>query len=186
MHVMIDLATLSLRADARIIQIGAVEFEPVLGGRVRVDRAFKTYVDPSLGQANRDLGDETLRWWRGQDSEHNAFAVACAGGLRLTRAMTDFLHWWQGIDPVQAVWSHGAAFDIAILGHALTQFGFNEPWGHRDVRDTRTLYFARGQDNHPGVKPERIAEVVSRPLIEHDALDDAILQCLEVQAVVNR
>lgn len=188
MHVMIDLETLSLRPDAAILQIAAVEFEPFHGGSVMVNGAFCLGVD--LFEQKRDISKSTTEFWQKQTAMGNTVLLNSVTGnntASLPAALLRLVEWWRQRSPIQAVWSHGAAFDLPILTHAFMQDGYaSPPWSHRQVRDTRTLYMAMGAENHPDVTDRKVEleSALGRVLFAHDALDDAIMQCLELQKVL--
>ena len=187
MHVMIDLETLSLRPDAAIIELAAVEFEPVRGGNIHVDRALNLSV-AWCGQ-KRHIDPDTLDFWCERTIRGNeVFINSCSNkALSLRPALVQLVEWWRSASPVQAVWSHGAAFDIPILTHAFMQERYDTPWSHRLVRDTRTLYYTSGMDNHPkldGHELQRLANLLGHVGRQHHALDDAVAQCLELQKAI--
>lgn len=169
MHGMTDLETMSTRKRAAITQIAIVEFEPVPGGKVKVNDAFNCGV--ALHGQKRHVDPDTLCWWLDQSQPARANFIECQNtGLPLDEALQRLTSWYQTRN-VQAVWGHGSAFDVAILEDAYEQAGSLPPWGHRDARDTRTLFwhknFAMRHDRPRGT--------------EHDALADAIFQAEEVQ-----
>lgn len=194
MHVMIDLETLSLRPDAAIIQIAAVEFEARHAGAIQVDSMLSVLVDPA-GQ-ERHVDRDTLDFWEEQRSLGNSLLsdAALGAGVPLWRALEATILWFRDREDVEGVWSHGAAFDLPILRHAFMAQGHSDcPWNYRLCRDTRTLYFARATSRYlrDQVEPtdkkqlhEAVEEVLSVPFQEHNAAHDAVLQCLQVQEVM--
>lgn len=186
MDIMIDLETFSLRPDGAILQVAAVEFEPVTGGNVRVDRMFNAYVRPHLGTRAVDL--DTVLWWMEQDREALArLRAGVVAGAHLGAVLTRLEQWFQQEGRRESrVWSHGAGFYLPMLRHAFQAAGMKVPWSHRLERDTRTLYWTRDWDAAREAKAKRRAEerVLGRPLLKHDAADDAALQACTVQEAV--
>ena len=117
MHVMIDIETLSTRTDAVILQIGAVAFEPLFGGKVSVGDAYSRYVD--FTNQPRHVDADTLIWWLEQDHARDVLVrgLRSDDALDLAEVLQGFGEWYAGLQP-SGVWSHGAAFDIPILESA--------------------------------------------------------------------
>ena len=188
MHVMIDLETLSLRPDAAIIQVAAVEFEPITGGNIKVDDAFIHSVDV-FGQS-RHSDPETIDWWRERTAEGSSVFIESATGrsaVTLDAVIPLLNQWWyERANTGTMVWSHGAAFDIPILTHAYMKAGWaGAPWHYRQVRDTRTHYFSTGCV--PATKDQlrgKVAAMLGGFFQEHDAFHDAVLQCLQLQGTM--
>jgi exodeoxyribonuclease VIII len=170
---MIDLETLGTRADAAIVQIGAVEFEPVAGGKLDCEHPFNYGVD--LHHQRRHIDPDTLCWWLDQSvAARRNFLDVQAEAHTLEGVLTHLTRWFH-IRAISGVWGHGAAFDIAVLEHAYAQCELEPPWHHRDVRDTRTLFWHRG---YTMPKAEHTGTA-------HDALDDAIFQAQQVQRALH-
>lgn len=205
-HVMLDLETLSTQANAAIIGIGAVWFDPhgeqfkaesaqeaaEFGTSLPYDRfplCFERIIDiQSCLDAGFAVSASTLKWWSEQSDE--ARRVAFSGEVGLREALNDFadfltmvsINWPQGGDsPVQrdqvCVWGHGPAFDNAILANAYRQMGYPQPWSFRNDRCNRT-FLALAEERLEKVMPELV-----RVGTLHNALDDAITQALHVQRV---
>ncbi len=168
MHCMIDLETMGLQTDSAIVQIAAVEFEPVASGKIKRDDPFNCGVD--LHRQCRHVDPDTLCWWLEQSVDARANFLLCQNkGVPLEEALLKLSSWYQTRN-VQAVWSHGAAFDIALLNDAYTHCNMDPPWNYRDIRDTRTLYWHRGHE---------VDRMPTGTL--HNALHDAVFQAEEVQ-----
>lgn len=168
MDVMVDIECMALTEDAAVIQIAAVQFEPVLGGKVVICDSFNTGIK-LVGQA-RYVDPDTLLWWLTQGERARGVMMDCLGnGIGLEQALMLFHSWYEQRKP-RCVWSHGAAYDIPVLQNAYRQYGQEPPWGYRDVRDTRTLFMAL---KDPDIDlPENLA---------HDAIQDAVHQAKCVQ-----
>ena len=166
---MLDKETLGTRADAVIISIGAVKFD--LDSDRMNDNAYyaSVSVDSNL-DAGRKIDESTLLWWMGQ--EPAAREVFFEPKQSLESALIGFCDWFGG---AKYIWSNGADFDIAMLAHALRSFGMDVPWQFYDSRCVRTY------KNIPGMKNIKAAN----PL-KHNALQDAIAQAKQMQAIQKR
>lgn len=176
--VMIDIETLGVHYDAAIASIGAVTF--------RRDHPFeigaeKTFLRNITLQSNLDAGRKvdgpTIDWWFKQsqaarDALHNPPQIA------LRRALHEFRNWFNEMDGVSCVWSHGVTFDVVILDDAFKGQGMKTPWHWRDVRDTRTLFdIAELGPGWPPVPLELMGNA-------HVSLDDAVRQAWVVSRVL--
>lgn len=187
-HVMIDTETLSLSANALVMQIGAAEFFPEQG---TVGRTFCRYVSLGSGMAaGRTVDPDTILYWLSADDDARLRLVE---GLReavpLAQALFELSEWMmvgngrQGLgrrtEEPDGVWSHGAAFDVPILQESFASVGQKEPWGHRSVYDTRTVFALAGDrmtDFHDGILlrwPD-----TAPPHVAHCAQSDAIYQAM--------
>lgn len=180
MHAMIDLETWSSRPTACVVQIAAVLFEPVCGGKVKVEEAFNTYVVPDGQKAH--VSPDTMLWWLKQsDAARRDLVRGLGGAVPLGTALHGLQEWYKLHGPT-VTWCHGLAFDIPILNHAYAQEGLDPPWYYRSVRDTRTWYMAQG-DPSPAVQ-EKVERLLKPEwCVPHNALYDATLQALQVQDV---
>lgn len=143
--VMVDIETLGLRADSRIVSIGAVRYGSEFYTEIAQWRYSGFFVD----------GD-TLAWWEKQGGlPNNAMKVDPSQAVR------DFAAWLG--DDFDEVWANGPQFDLAVLEHHFRVFGVRVPWRYDQVRDYRTvreLFKQRGKA--PPTKE-----------VSHNALQDA-------------
>lgn len=161
-HVMLDLETLSTAKDAAILQIAAVVFD---AGTGETGAEFNAYVRHPSGHVDTD----TVLWWM-QQAQAAALGKAASNGVNEAKALDQFREWLQAINPA-ALWSHGATFDIVVLGSAYRRHEVVVPWSYRLERDTRTLFVLA-----PGGMP-KVAKDESRV---HDALYDCHVQIKQV------
>lgn len=174
MDVMIDLETLGTRPDAAIIQIGAVLFEPVSGGKVLNGKGFNYHVLLQDGMGTVDHG--TLCFWLQEKSAAKMGVELSMNAFPLEHVLHNFLAWpkeahdlsWESIN---GVWAQPSNFDLPILRSAFARVGMDPPWDRRATRDAYTLYALAGG------RPE-IDRVGFTP---HDAYDDAVGQAMQVQ-----
>lgn len=167
---MIDLETLSTRADAAIIQIAALAFDPASGP---LD-AFNVFV---LDFAGRHVDPNTVAWWlqRGVVAQH--IGDGMGAGSPLDAALRELAAWFVGPGEVSGVWSHGATFDLPILEHAYAQHSIRVPWHYRTPRDTRTVY---------ALTPGGMPDVPADPERKHDAAYDCERQVQTLVAAFAR
>ena len=170
MDVMIDLETLGTGPTAAIIQIGAVLFEPKSGGKILNDRGFIASIKRPVG----DIDGETLSWWLRQESAAR-MGNAIAEGMDLPEALVHLDQWagdcghpWPSIP---SVWSCPSNFDFPILDNAHRLCSLEVPWRHWNNHCARTLFKLRGC----GPTVDRTG------FTRHNALDDAIVQAMQVQ-----
>jgi exodeoxyribonuclease VIII len=170
--IVFDLETLSVRADATIVAIGACGVS--VPSKVHASHAFYTSV--SIDSQRRHFGASTLQFWitrkRKPSDEDTSIEQRTADALfanpvELRRAL-DYLTAWTTAhsDPSTVrVWGYGATFDLGILKHAYDSLGLVAPWAFRHERCLRTLIATR---------PNYVWPLDSRT--PHFARDDAIAQ----------
>lgn len=184
-HVMLDLETLSTRTDAAIVQIAAIAFDIETG---ELGPRFSAYVreDAVIGQAVGHVDLRTVGWWLQQKQAATLGSALTDEDmyLPLAEALGAFAEWWeQGTDDVEqtcieALWAHGATFDIPILQTAFEVrcpevYEGKVPWHYRAPRDTRTLFAVA-----PGGMPRPPKDETR----EHDAQYDCEYQIAQVCA----
>ena len=144
----------------------------------------RTRIDgPPEYPLTRDPG--TVQWWSEQSDEAQA---AFADPVDLRDALMQFGGWLrdqaddcgyqfaidQRVPDDVALWSHGPAFDVAILAAAYDAVGLPVPWHYRAPRDTRTAFDMAGIDDHSAWLQRYSVGTL------HNALDDAISQARAV------
>lgn len=160
-NVMIDLETLSTRADGIIMSIGAVKFDTDLGV-IEADPFYVSISIDSNREARRHLDESTLIWWLQQSKE--AQTVFSEPKVTLRSALEDLADFIGGEDV--RVWSNGADFDIPMLAHAYHTFDLAAPWAYSNTRCYRTY------KNIEGLAVPR----KPRQGTHHNALEDALYQ----------
>lgn len=188
LDVMIDIETLSLSANAAIIQIAAKPFrldgkEVILGtdknGNDVCDE-FTIDIDAtSCAMYGFDFDKGTIEWWRKNvpANEHfKGFHYACCIAFAL-ESFADALTSWKevtGSDEI-VVWSQGTDLDIAVLRNAFRVVFGNEdklPWKYNNVRDARTYFLEAVRLFIPEVeKPYGIIKSEDGET-QHHAIDD--------------
>lgn len=168
-HVMIDLETLGTTADAVIMSIGAVKFDP---DSYDIDDAgfyASVSVESNL-EKHRRIDEDTLIWWLGQ--EPAAQAVFREPKQSLGDALESLSEWFAR-DDYYFVWSNGADFDIPMLAHAYRSFDWVPPWARFGTRCFRTM------KNLPAAKRAAKAPNAAK----HNAFSDAVAQAKTLQAI---
>lgn len=160
-NVMADLETLSTRANAVILSIGACEF-----GTNGIGRTF--YQTIYAEQGDRHVCPNTAAWWEKQPQEAKDALPVDRTPLR--DALLNFGLW---LPKDALLWGNGSDFDNAILADAFTQFG-DIPWKFYNNRCYRTV-----KSLFPVAPMQRIGT-------HHNALDDAISQANHLIAIRNR
>lgn len=163
-HIMLDLETLSTRADAVIVSIGAVKFD--LDGGLE-DPCFYTVCH--LDQPDRHMSPDTLGWWMTQTDDARA-VFNDSNKMYLSDALLELINF---IDhPQYKLWANGADFDIPIINHALGTQGLKTSVRHSNHRCYRTMKNLYSQVPMPEFDGTR-----------HNALADAIHQAKHLQAI---
>lgn len=167
-HVSVDLETLGTVADAVILSIGAVRFDPDSN---QIDDAgfYRSISIDSNLDYKRRIQEDTLIWWMKQSS--TAQNVFHEPKETLETALCDFSDWLG--DDSSFMWSYGADFDLPMLAHAFTQCTVTIPWKFWNSRCLRTLKSLPAAKN----------VAVPRLGTHHNALQDAIYQAQLIQAI---
>ena len=174
-HVMLDLETMGTGSYAAIIAIGAVKFDPH-AYTVGAEGAETFYMPVTLESSMKagfrvDAG--TIEWWMKPARTAARERWLAEDKVQLDEALLAFIEWF-GADDTMPVWGNGAAFNNVVLSNAYLALGIDKPWGYKADRCFRTFKSA-------------ILPAVSAPVYgtAHHALDDAIIQALWLQKIVN-
>lgn len=171
-HIMIDIESLDTSPYCVILTIGAVRFDPRGDGIVE-----KLELRPTLEDQteiyNRIINDDTIRWWSTQNPAALEEAMGDYGREPLKDCMEKLYKFcWNR----QAVWSHGAPFDVVVMETAMRQTLTDRPnpipWPFYTVRDTRTLFEIAGVS----LKDKKYSTKTT-----HKAVEDAAHQAMVVQ-----
>ena len=167
--VMIDTETLGVEADAVILSIGAVKFDP--NSDAIDDNAFYSAISiESNLRSQRHIDPDTLRWWLKQSREAQAVFFETKNSLRAV--LTELSAWINNED--SCVWSNGADFDIPLLAHAYRTNDLKTPWKFFNNQCFRTY------------KKLPVAARTTMPAfvgVKHNAMMDAHHQARVVQAI---
>jgi exodeoxyribonuclease VIII len=175
LEVMLDIETMSVRSNAAIVAIGAVKFDPrgPVGelGDPNDPEYQHFHVSVDLGsciEAELHVEGRTVMWWMDQSNEARA-VLRADPNLPLDHALSRFFVWF-GQTPMPT-WGNGAGFDNVIVRNAYDQLGGVAPFRFYDDRCFRTMKALA--PNIPYVKP----------LVPHNALEDAKAQAVHLQKV---
>lgn len=160
-HVMIDLETLSTRANAALLSIGACKATVSDG----IYDRFYVNVDPkSCKAAGLHISRDTVKWWSEQSKAAQDALLVDQQPLDVAMQMfTD----WVGKDKIMP-WGNGASFDISIMESAYAAIDRAYPWRYSNIMCYRTVMNLMGLSN---------AKIrASENDTHHHALDDAVSQ----------
>lgn len=162
---MIDIETLSVRANAAIVDIGACTPD---------GKCFSAYINPAAYDTEPfSMDQKTIEWHMETNSDNwnnyinsKMFNVEDALDL-LSKFLSDVCPDKDNL----IVWAKGPQFDLTILDHAHRIYNRPLPWKYYNVRDFRTV---------ASMFPD-IVEEVAPNTNKHGGLSDAIhqLKCLE-------
>ncbi|MGB1014205.1 MAG: 3'-5' exonuclease [Nannocystaceae bacterium] len=159
---MLDLETFSTAANAVIVAIGAVFFEPAVGGEPVLGKEFYCRVSPE-NQQGAHLCPATVQWWLRQSRDACWEVDGSKPMSTIDKALMDFGDWCNAGDRFR-LWGNGANFDNVVLRNAYKRTGWPAPGSHRSDMCFRTL-----RALCPGVERDV-------PVMAHHALSDAIAQ----------
>lgn len=152
--VMLDLESFALGADAALLQIGCVPFNP--NNRSIYHRAFLVDISPfSCLKYGGRIDPKTEGWWRSQ------------GGFKphgeqqdLSAALFSLRVWLSNFPNLRRVWAQGSQFDIAAIERYYMVMNTPPAWQYNIGRDTRTVYSlarANGWEKPKGTEPNHNA-----------------------------
>jgi exodeoxyribonuclease VIII len=134
-HVMVDVETLGLEANAIILSIGAVVFD------VERDLGDDFYVEIAPMSYPGAVDITIIKWWMEQSAKGTPAPMN--GTLVLGEALQQFHNYLEKLcagDFTRLVlWANGTDFDIPKLAYAYKACGVLPPWTYNNVRDARTI-----------------------------------------------
>lgn len=163
-NLMIDLETLGTAANAPVVAIGAVFFDPMTG---QLGDQFEVTIEVEDALHYGVMSGSTFKWWMSQSDAARQKVVR--GRESADIAFKMFRNFAMGHGDDVQPWGNGASFDIAILDYAFPRI-LNKPapWKFWNVRDCRTIKeLATGIVDFDSSMKSGVA---------HTALDDAISQ----------
>jgi len=181
-HVSIDLETLGIRADALILSIGAVAFDPATGEQT--DEGFYRIIDIADAVGGGVIDASTVMWWMNQSqvARDEVFGAANKDqrvNLRVALAeLSEYLGFDESIPegkfPDIELWQRGTK-DEAWLEAGYKGMQLAVPFTFWQWNDQRTF-----TKHFKQFMPER------GDLVAHNAFDDALYQAVCVGAVFKR
>lgn len=165
-HVMIDIETTGTEPGCCILSVSAVPL---------YEHAFAFYERIShrkAMEAGFKNSDETLAWWDKQGAV--AQTSAFSGTLSTEQVLIELTDWLEqyNTDGKLRVWGNAASFDLKILEWAYRHLGMETPWKYSQECCYRTA---------KAMFPHVVAE---KPLIAHDALEDATAQAKTLEKIL--
>lgn len=138
-HVMIDLETLSTAHNAAIIQLAAVQFNPMTGAILSKFNAH-IYTESCL-LWGMTISKSTVEFWQKQEAEAQNMILFAENKKPLYEALADFKQFLNNIGHFNDVtlWGNGPAFDLSKLAAAYELCGMDKPWKYSNERCVRTL-----------------------------------------------
>ena len=167
-NIMVDLETVGVRPSSGILSVGAVPFN--LDGIIF--DPFYRKIDVSDSQMLGFTTDEsTMQWWNGQNDATREEAFSGTEGVReVILAFGDYIKKYGTI----FLWGNGADFDNVLLTYHFNALGISQPWMFYNNRCFRTL-----KSLYPMIHYEK-------PVIAHNALEDAKAQAIHAVKILNR
>lgn len=170
--IMVDLETMSTRADAAIVAIGACWFNPVTG---HVGKPLHMVVHlESSRQAGGHIDGDTVMWWlRQSEAARSVLTGRCRVDLEdALQRLRLYMHRVATPEHLR-VWGNGADFDLPILATAYRNTHLDLPWRYFNGRCFRTL-----RNLFPDVAAPAFQGT------EHNAADDAVHQARHAIAIL--
>jgi hypothetical protein len=172
-HLMIDLETLGTAANAPVVAIGAVFFDPATG---KLGATFDGTIDVEDALRYGIMSGSTFKWWMSQSDAARQKVVRGRDSSKIVfENFRDFVVNNVGMTDRIQPWGNGASFDITILDYAFPRvLNIPPPWQFWNVRDCRTIKeVATGIVEFDSSMKKGVA---------HTALDDAVSQAKWVSA----
>lgn len=193
----LDLETLSLSANAAILEIAAVawdrkaDIDPILPDYP----PFISHVDLRSCVADGfDIDPESIIWWRSQPEKIRR-EVFYGEAFPLSQVLESFSAWLDDLKDFYKtenvyLWSQGSDFDIAILRNAFSRYGLVFPINHKHFRDARTFILEKSAllDGVSGSSPEDREKADFYPGVmdanaKHEAYSDVLWTSKQVWSV---
>lgn len=138
LDVMVDLETMSLRPNSRIIQIGACTFHRYTdrgGNKLKVVDTFEVNVVDRGGHICKD----TKEFWKEQkaNSPELEESLSDPKPISLVKALKEYVKFSK--DAVHQ-WSNGSSFDCVILQERMLENKIKGGIPFYNYRDTRTMW----------------------------------------------
>lgn len=158
-HLAIDCETLSLEANAHLLSIGAVFFDPFTGS---MGSEFYVVIDLEKKQPNADISSATVAWWLKQPTGVFPKALFPKPLEEALILLFKFIRFNKTSGQPLNVYQQGDR-DAMWLDNAAKNYGMSAPWRYNRVYCSRTL-----ADHHSF--PITFKDYKGQA---HNALDDA-------------
>lgn len=180
-HLMLDIETFGKKADAPVVSIGAVFFDPSTGN---TGSEFYKVISLESAMASGGVPDaSTIIFWLKASPEARSELVM-DDAIPLDDALLQLNEFIaenaaNGPDSVQ-VWGNGATYDNVLLEASYDRTGISCPWKYWNNRDVRTIVEL---GKAIGCKPRYEIPFEGEP---HKAISDALHQVKYVSAIWQR
>jgi len=166
-HISLDIETAGSRPGSAVLSIAAVDFWPQTPENPIAKRFFRVIDLWDSLMVGLTVDQDTLNWWMQQDKRARDRAQTDRGRVSVFEALQDFEAYLGGTASKDTrIWAKGPDFDVVMMAEVYRKTGRRIPWSYRRVRDVRTIMALTGGQ----VKEDKANR------IEHDALDDALMQ----------
>jgi hypothetical protein len=163
---MLDIETLSTKQNALVLSVGAVWFS-VDGTQTVLDVAL----DP-VGQPDRHIDPDTVRWWMGQNAHARKLLATPADKYTPLPNIADILT--AALADADEVWANDPDFDCTILRDLFPDI----QWPFWKFRSVRTIKALAGK--------EFLSSIPESGFIAHNALADAMEQARVVTCILTK
>jgi exodeoxyribonuclease VIII len=170
-NVMLDLETLGLKPEAKVLSIGAVVFD--------IDKGIgeEFYKEIALETSSGEVDMSTLKFWFDQAAKGSPPPIN--GQMHEFNAVQYFWEWLSEISrnfsDELVIWANGTDFDIPKITRLLDHHHANQTlrWKYSNVRDYRTIAKIFGAY---GIQPDKINH--------HNALADVHWQAKHLSSIL--
>ena len=167
-HLMIDIETFGTDADAVVLTIGGVKFDPFDESKDTWDPFYYRLAVEEQEIHGREISDGSVNWWLENHADTLAEDILDPSSRTPVDEVLEALRKWQLHS--DGLWAWGNDFDFKILEHLYKNYDRQIPWGSFwKKRCARTLCATMAQD------PRKALGVVT-----HNAVDDCIGQVYAV------
>jgi hypothetical protein len=167
---MIDIETLSIKPNAVVLTLGAVQFDPFSPVETFFSETYFRFDIEEQLDLDRDVNEDTIEWWGKQSDESKLEALTDEGRVKFSEYSAILT---KLVVNSKRVWAQGPTFDMCILENLYRQKSTPIPWQYYNVRDSRTLLQALGDSRNAGAKA-------------HNALEDCKEQIRAIKRVVSK
>jgi hypothetical protein len=161
--IMIDLETLDTEPTSVIISVGACLFD-IEKKTIPSTFYMAAEIQEQMNQG-RTMSADTIKFWMNQNAA--AQHVFNEKAKPMAEVLKTFVFWLNSVGNKKdrKVWGNGSTFDISIMENLFTMYKIEKPWSYNAVMDLRTFKRFVGK-----------GEQIPKPLIPHNALEDAKTQ----------
>ena len=177
----IDLETLATSADAVVLEIGCVMFDPATG---ELGPEFHAEVEMRAPDNRlRTIDAGTLCWWAGRMAA-GADMPGMHGGVSLWQALQGLAGFMAETPRAEEfeVWAWGSDFDFGILRHAHDDAQLELPWRYSRQCDARSFCGKLGVKREGPVTHQALADARQ----EAEAVMQALAKLRKIEQAMTR